>query len=97
MKKLLLIPLLFLSFVRAETIQCKVIGVTDGDYHAPEAGQAYGQKAKQKLSDMIYGEDEIIETHGTDIDSEIFKEIDLCVNFPTKLNPDGCSSRNKSN
>ena len=31
MKKLLLLPLLFLSLAQAETIQCKVVGVTDGD------------------------------------------------------------------
>ncbi len=31
MKKLFLLLLLFLSFVRAETIQCKVVAVTDGD------------------------------------------------------------------
>ena len=31
MKKLLILPLLFLSFAHAETFQCKVVGVTDGD------------------------------------------------------------------
>ncbi len=31
MKKLFLLPLLFLSFAQAETIQCKVVSVTDGD------------------------------------------------------------------
>ena len=31
MKKLFLLPILFLSFAQAETIQCKVVGVTDGD------------------------------------------------------------------
>ena len=73
MKKLLVVPILLLSlFTQAETIQCKVVGVTDGDtikcltndkkqikvrlfqIDAPESGQAYGQKAKQALSDMIF-------------------------------------------
>ena len=31
MKKLLLFPLLFLSLAQAETIQCKVVDVTDGN------------------------------------------------------------------
>ena len=31
MKNLLLLPILFLSFTHAETFQCKVVGVTDGD------------------------------------------------------------------
>ena len=31
MKNLLLATLLFLSFAHAETFQCKVVGVTDGD------------------------------------------------------------------
>ena len=31
MRKLLLLPLLFLSFAHAETFQCKVVGVIDGD------------------------------------------------------------------
>jgi micrococcal nuclease len=85
MKKILLLPLLlFLSFAHAETFQCKVVGVTDGDtitcltdqkkqvkvrlyqIDAPESGQAYGQKAKQALSDMIYGQTVTIENKGTD-------------------------------
>ena len=84
MKKLLLLPILFLSFTHAETFQCKVVGVTDGDtitcltdqkkqvkvrlyqIDAPESGQVYGQKAKQALSDMIYGETIQVENKGTD-------------------------------
>ena len=84
MKNLLLTTLLFLSFAHAETFQCKVVGVTDGDtitcltdqkkqvkvrlyqIDAPESGQAYGQKAKQALSDMIYGKTVKIENMGLD-------------------------------
>ena len=84
MKKLLILPLLFLSFAHAETFQCIVVGVTDGDtitcltdekkqvkvrlyqIDAPESGQAYGQKAKQALSDMIYGETLFVENKGVD-------------------------------
>jgi micrococcal nuclease len=33
---------------------------------APESGQAYGQKAKQALSDMIYGQTIDVENKGTD-------------------------------
>ena len=84
MKNLLLTTLLFLSFAHAETFQCKVVGVTDGDtitcltdqkeqvkvrlyqIDAPESGQAYGQKAKQALSDMIYNRSIIVENMGLD-------------------------------
>ena len=84
MKKLLILPLLFLSFAQAETFQCKVVGVTDGDtitclteakkqvkvrlyqIDAPESGQAYGQKAKQALSDMIYDKVVWVDGKGTD-------------------------------
>ncbi len=84
MKKLLLLPLLFLSFAQAETFQCGVVGVTDGDtitcltdekkqvkvrlyqIDAPESGQAYGQQAKQLLSDMIYNKHVKIENMGLD-------------------------------
>ena len=84
MKNLLLTTLLFLSFAQAETFQCKVVGVTDGDtitcltdqkeqikvrlyqIDAPESGQAYGQKAKQALSDMIYNKTVKVENMGLD-------------------------------
>lgn len=84
MKNLLLTTLLFLSFAHAETFQCKVVGVTDGDtitcltgqkeqvkvrlyqIDAPESGQAYGQKTKQALSDLIFNKFVNIETHGQD-------------------------------
>ena len=84
MKNLLILPLIFLSFAHAETFQCKVVGVTDGDtitcltdqkeqvkvrlyqIDAPESGQAYRQKAKQALSDMIYGLTVEVENKGTD-------------------------------
>ena len=84
MKNLLLTTLLFLSFAQAETFQCIVVGVTDGDtitcltdekkqvkvrlyqIDAPESGQAYGQKAKQALSDMIYGQTVSVENKGLD-------------------------------
>lgn len=32
----------------------------------------------------------------TEIDVEYLKKLDFCVNFPTKLNPDGCSTPRKS-
>ncbi len=84
MKNLLILPLIFLSFAHAETFQCKVVGVTDGDtitcltdqkervkvrlyqIDAPESGQAYGQKAKQALSDMVYNRSIIVENMGLD-------------------------------
>ena len=84
MKKLTLLLLVFLPFAQAETIQCKVVGVTDGDtitcltekkeqikarlyqIDAPESGQAYGQKAKQALSDLIFNQFVSVETHGQD-------------------------------
>lgn len=86
MKNLLLTTLLFLSFANAETFQCKVIGVTDGDtitcltdqkehvkvrlyqIDAPKSSQAYGQKAKQALSDMIYGKTVEVENMGKGAD-----------------------------
>jgi endonuclease YncB( thermonuclease family) len=32
----------------------------------PEKGQAYGMKAKQATSDLVFGKDVTLETHGTD-------------------------------
>ena len=71
MKKLLLVPLLFLSVAQADVFQCKVHNIIDGDrlicldaqqqqvtillanVDAPEIGQAYGEQAKQILSERI--------------------------------------------
>ena len=84
MKKLLLCPLLFLSFAQAESFHCKVINIIDGNnitcitenekqtkvklyqINAPENNQAYGQRAKQALTDMIFGKTVRIEKMGLD-------------------------------
>ncbi|WP_434779823.1 thermonuclease family protein [Neisseria sp. Ec49-e6-T10] len=33
---------------------------------APESGQAYGQKAKQALTDLVFGKEVLVETRGID-------------------------------
>ncbi len=104
MKNLLLTTLLFLSFAQAETFQCKVVGVTDGDtitcltdqkkqvkvrlyqIDAPESGQAYGQKAKQVLSDMIYGQYATIRLHGKDQYKRRFGTIEYTDCWPNEVN-----------
>lgn len=85
MKKLIII--LFLSIVNvaiAETINCQVVAITDGDtircltddkeqlkirlyqIDAPETKQAFGNKSKQALSDLIFNKQVKIKTHGKD-------------------------------
>ena len=67
-----------------QRIQCKVVGVSDGDtitclteqkeqlkirlyqIDAPEGKQDFGQRSKKTLSDMVFGKQVKIESHGTD-------------------------------
>ena len=174
------IPCYVVGVTDGDTITCLVdqkeqVKVRLYQIDTPESGQAYGQKAKQALSDLIFNKFVDIETHGQDrykrtlgtiryspcgqphidcsrrivVATEVnlymikqgyawyypftknnpeyqqaeqearqakrglwadknpippwewrkskkdLKEIDLCVNFPTKQNPDGCSPRKK--
>ena len=99
---LLICPLSFASHNQInpnnENVECKVVGVSDGDtftcltmqkqrlkirlssIDAPEKSQAFGQKSKQKLSDLIFGKQVIVSIENQDkyerYIAEVFKPND---------------------
>jgi endonuclease YncB( thermonuclease family) len=74
----------FCTLAAAQDIDCKVVGVTDGDtltcltdekrqvkvrlaqIDAPESSQPFGQRAKQALSDHVFGKRVLLKTETTD-------------------------------
>ena len=99
---LLISPLSFASHNQInpdnENIECKVVGISDGDtfscltaqkrllkirlssIDAPEKSQSFGQKSKQKLSDLIFGKQVIVSIESKDkyerYIAEVFKPHD---------------------
>lgn len=83
-KIILGLTLSFSILAHAETIDGRVIGVSDGDtltilgvsntqfkirlaaIDAPEKAQAFGQRGKQKLSDLCYGKQASVKVISTD-------------------------------
>ncbi len=81
---LLAFTLTFSLATHAETIEGRVVGVSDGDtltvldagntqfkirlaaIDAPEKAQAFGQRGKEKLSDICYGKQATINVKSTD-------------------------------
>lgn len=85
MRSVLLVVLLLTSIHgHAQTLNGRVVGVTDGDtvkvldgerreykirlagIDAPERKQPFGQRAKQRLSDLVYGKTVEVEWHKLD-------------------------------
>lgn len=115
-KKLHFLLFLLPVFSFADTINCKVVGVTDGDtitcltdkkeqlkirlyqIDAPEKKQAYGQKSKQLLSNLIFNKNVRIETHKKDKYKRTLGTI--YINIPTpcpdKIPNDRCAECSKT-